>query len=286
MGRLAVIDGVVLGPSEARISVYDRGFLYGDSVFETVRTYGGKLFALTEHLTRLARSADLTGIVVPVPLAQLGREAEAAITAAGNPESQVRVMLTRGSGPMGLDPGLAGEPCRVILVEPLTPPSAQQYLRGISVRCVQTVRASDAAHSAKVGNYLASALALRDARAAGADEALVVNRDGVVVEGTTFNVFAVLGGKLVTPPLEIGILAGITRAVVIEQAERMGLEVSYRAVTPAALARSDEVFITSTIREVLPVTRIDDAPVSGGVPGPVTRRLHRAFRAHVGDPLP
>ncbi len=282
--RLAMIDGEVYASDQAKISVYDRGFLYGDSVFETVRTYAGKTFALDEHMRRLERSAAALALALPVATAELAAETLRAIAAAGNPESSARVMLTRGVGPMGLDPGAATHPCRVILVEPLQLPPDEAYRRGVSARCVQTVRASDAVHSAKLANYVASVLAVRDAKAAGADEALVVSRDGRVIEGTTANLFAVIGARLITPSLEAGILDGITRAAVIELAPAEGVNVELAALTPEELCSADEVFLTSTIREILPVREVDGRAVRA--PGPVTRRLHAAFRKRVGAAPP
>jgi len=282
MTKRVLIDGVSFPPEGAKISAYDRGFLYGDSVFETVRTYGGRLFALGEHLERLVRSASLIGIQLPVTSEQLAAETERVVAEAGNPESRARIMVTRGSGPVDLDPSSAEQPLRVIFVAPLVTPPAEHYRDGIAVHCVETVRASDAAGSAKLGNYLASALALRHARSAGAVEALVVNRDGVVVEGPTSNVFMVRDGALVTPPLEIGVLAGITRALVIERAAELGLEVRYAAYPAAEVVRSQELFFTSTLREIIPVVQMDGQPIGDGKPGPVTRSLHRALRRHVG----
>lgn len=282
MGRLAVIDGVERSPEEATVSVYDRGFLYGDSVFETVRTYGGRLFALDEHLARLEDSAAKMGVEMPVSRDALAAETRAAVASAANAESYARIMLTRGSGPLGLDTELAEHALRVILIEPLTPPPPEHYKQGLSAACVETVRASDAADSAKLGNYLASALALRKARAAGAHEALVVNRDGLVVEGTTSNVFAVRGGELITPEVDAGVLAGITRRHVLELAEREGVDVVLRAMKRDEIVRCDEVFLTSSIREIMPIVRIDGQEIGDGTPGPVTQRLHRAFRQLVG----
>lgn len=282
MGRLAVIDGVERSPETATVSVYDRGFLYGDSVFETVRTYAGVLFALDEHMERLEESAAKIGVELPVPREQLAEETRRAVAAAGNRESYARIMLTRGSGPVGLDIALAETALRVIIVEPLTVPPPEHYENGITAVCVQTVRASDAADNAKVGNYLASALALRTARDAGANEALVVNRDGLVVEGTTSNVFAVVQGGMVTPPIDSGVLAGITRHHVLQMAAAEGLVVVERAMTRDEILRSDELFLTSSIRELMPVVAVDGEVIGNGRPGPVTQRLHRAFRRFVG----
>jgi branched-chain amino acid aminotransferase len=198
-------------------------------------------------------------------------------------------MLTRGAGPLGLDPSLAQEPLRVILLEPLVPLPASMYRDGVSVVTVRTERAADAAHGAKVGNYLASLLALRAAKEAGAHEALVIGSDGTVVEGTTSNVFAVQGGALLTPPEEAGILPGITRAHLLHAAADIGVPVRFERLTQGELAASAEVFLSSSIREVLPVIRVDSMPVGDGRPGPITRALHAAFRRRIGlgdDPMP
>ena len=289
MTRLASIDGTHLLPDEARVSIYDRGFLYGDSVFETVRTYGGEPYALAEHMARLERSAARVGIAMPLPAADFGMEIRVAVRAARNPESYARAMLTRGSGPVGLDPALAGAPLRVILVEPLTPLPAALYRDGIAVVTVRTERAADAAQGAKVGNYLASLLALKDAKARGAQEALILDAAGAVVEGTTSNVFLVRDGAIYTPPEQANLLPGITRAHLIEIAAELGRPLHLAALTPGDLASADEVFISSSLREVLPVVRVDDRAVAGGRPGPVTRALHAAFRVRAGlgaEPMP
>ena len=280
--KLVVIDGEILAPEDAKISVYDRGFLYGDSVFETIRTYGGKLFALDDHLSRLEDSAAKMGFDLPVSKDVLAAETRRGLAAADNAESYARVMITRGTGPIGLDTELAEGPCRVILIQPLVMPPDEHYANGISALCVQTVRASDAVDSAKLGNYLASAMALRKARAAGAVEALVVNRDGAVVEGTTSNIFAVKDGVLITPPIDIGILAGITRARVLKLAEDLGVEVVLRPLAPVELSGLDELFLTSSIRELMPIVSVDGNLVGSGQPGEMTRKLHRAFRRLVG----
>ncbi len=282
MSRLVLIDGVSTPSERAQVSVYDRGFLYGDSVFETIRTYGGRLFALAEHIDRLARSASSVGIQLPVSTEQLAEETLRAVREAGNAESYARVMITRGSGPVDLDTASAEQPLRVVMVQPLTTPPVEYYRDGILVRCIETVRASDAAGSAKLGNYLASALALRLARDAGAAEALVVNRDGLVVEGPTSNVFLVKQGTIVTPPLEIGVLPGITRAIVIELAGELGLAVDFAAYPAERVVESDEIFLTSSIREVIPVVQVDDTVIGDGKPGRITGLLHRAFRQRVG----
>lgn len=288
--RLVAIDGSIVSPDRAVVSVYDRGFLYGDAVFEVLRTYGGVPFALGEHVARLRRSADRVLIPMPIGEAELEREIAWVIAEAGNPESYARIMLTRGAGPLGLDPDLASRPLRVILVEPVHPPPREHYARGIALATVATVRAADgtSAAGAKVSNYLASLLAVREAKARGAQEALIVDGRGDVVEGASSNVFVVKGGVLHTPPEDAGILAGITRAHILEAARGLGLRVELRSLRPEDLYAADEVFITSSIREVLPAVRVDGRAIGEGHPGPLTRALHRAFRAIVGagGPLP
>jgi branched-chain amino acid aminotransferase len=284
MGRVASIDGRVLTPEEATVSVYDRGFLYGDAVFEVFRTYGGRPFALDEHLARLRRSAERVFIPLPVDDATLGGEIEAALVAAKNEESYVRVVVTRGSGPLSLDPETAARPLRVVLVEPVVPPPRQAYVDGIAVVTVVTRRAVDetAAAGAKVSNYLANLLALREAKARGGLEALVVDARGHVVEGASSNVFAVRDGRVATPPESAGILVGITRAHVLRAAHDLGIPVDERQLLPGDVYGADEVFITSSIREILPVVRVDDRTIGAGVPGPLTRALHKRFRESVG----
>jgi branched-chain amino acid aminotransferase len=291
VGRVVSIDGVIVAPDAAQVSVYDRGFLYGDAVFEVLRVYGGKPFALGEHLERLRRSAGRVAIDLPWDDAALGREIERAVAAGGGGEAYVRVMVTRGAGPLSLDPDTAGVPLRVVLVEPVVLPPRSVYAEGIAAVTVQIDRAVDgtAAAGAKVTNYLASVLALREAKARGAREAIVVDSRGRVIEGATSNVFAVRGGRVGTPPESAGILAGITRRHVLAAARRAGMGVDEASLTVPDLHAAKEVFITSSIRELVPVVRVDDEVIGDGAPGPVTRALHRAFRESVGlggGPMP
>lgn len=283
MNRIAVVDGAVSPLSEAKVSVLDRGFLYGDSVFETLRTYAGVPFALDRHLARLERSASLAHIRMPLPRRALSREVTEAVASTGNRESYVRIMVTRGTGELGLDPGLAGTPARVVIVTPLVPPQAAVYERGISAVTIALRRSADGteAAGAKIGNYLVSVLAMGKAREAGAAEALLVDGGGRIVEGATSNVFFVEGGALITPPEEAGILPGITRAIVLEVASALAVPVRLRCPAVTELPTFDEVFISSSIRELVAVVRVDDVAVGNGAPGPMYRGLLAAFRAAV-----
>jgi branched-chain amino acid aminotransferase len=278
---LVFLDGVRHSAETASVSVFDRGFLYGDSVFETLRTYGKKPFALDEHLARLERSAGRVLIQMPIERTAFAAEVAAALSAADHTESLVRIMLTRGRGAsLGLDPGLALTPLRVLIVAPLTPVPAQKYSQGIGTITHRAPRLADGtdAAGAKVGNYLAAVLATDAARRAGAEEALFVDPEGRVLEGSTSNVFAVIGGKLVTPPESLGILAGITRAYLMRVASGLGYTVDERPILASELPRCEELFISSSIREVLPVVSVDGHTIGTGRPGTMTLELLEAFR--------
>lgn len=283
MGVSVMIDGRLTAPEQARVSVFDRGFLFGDSVFETIRTYRGRPFALEQHLERLERSAKLVFIPLPVGLSTLTQEIEATLAASGNQESYVRVMITRGQGSFGLDPALADEPLRVIIVRPLVPLPAEAYVEGVSAITYETLRPSDAtlAEGAKIGNYLVAVLATRAAKQRGAHEALILDAAGRVVEGATSNVFFVEQGGLVTPPERAGILPGITRAHAIQAARRLGVPVRFESPDVPRLLAADEVFISSSVRELVPVVRLDDQSIGDGRPGPVTGRILDEFRSLV-----
>jgi branched-chain amino acid aminotransferase len=279
---LVLIDGRPMPPEAAKVSVFDRGFLYGDSVFEALRTYGGQPFALGRHLARLAESAARVFIELPVSLEQLGREVESAIVGAGNAESYVRLTVTRGVGEaMGLDPGLSRHALRVVIVTALKSPPPETYRDGVAVITHRTERVTDhsAAAGAKVGNYLMAVLANREARLANAAEALIVDARDCVVEGATSNVFVVLSdGTLVTPPEADGILLGITRETVLAVAAELGIPVRLDSLPLEVVKAAAEVFVSSSIRELVPVVTVDGAKVGDGKPGPTTLRLLAAFR--------
>jgi branched-chain amino acid aminotransferase len=277
-----MIDGRPMAPEAAKVSVFDRGFLYGDSVFEALRTYGGRPFALGRHLQRLVDSAARVFIDLPVGIEQIGREVESAIVGAGNAESYVRLTLTRGVGEaLGLDPGLSRHALRVVIVTPLKSPPPETYRDGIAVVTYRTERVTDgnAASGAKVGNYLVAVLANRQARLAGAAEALIVDSRGHAVEGATSNVFAVMAdGTLVTPPESDGILLGITRENVLAVARELGMPCREQSLPLDAVKGAAEVFVSSSIREIVPVVSVDGDKIGDGMPGLVTLKLLTAFR--------
>lgn len=281
-----MIDGQVVAQDQARISVFDRGFLYGDSIYEVMRTYDGKIFALREHIDRLFRSAEQVFIDIPVSKDRLSQEILHAASLLELPNLLIRVHITRGIGPYGLDPTGARQPTRVMIVVPLLVPSEDQYRDGIAAALFQSQRTTDntSAAGAKVANYLVSLLALRQAHAVGAKEAIIVDGRGRVLEGASSNVFIVRSGVIRTPPVNEGILSGITRSYLLKAAAHEGLELRETSLTQTELLDADEVFVSSTTREVLPVTRIDDRTIGTGKVGPITRAFHRAFRAIGGLP--
>lgn len=270
------------------IPVFDRGFLYGDSVYEVLRTYRGVPVWLDEHLGRLRASGERLGFDRFPALRAVGdaldktlRRADA--EAAEATDWYIRIVVTRGGGPVALAPSRAAAPRLIVVVKELNAPDAALYERGIGLAIVDIVRnPADALDpAAKSGNYLNNILALRQAIARGADEALMCNVDGFVSEGASSNVFVVRRGVLHTPSTAAGILHGITRSKLLALAETLDLEAVEGDLTPAEVREADEVFISSSVREVMPVTRIDGVLVRHGAPGELTRRLHAAYRGAV-----
>lgn len=281
------IDGALQPAREAKISVFDRGFLYGDSAFEVVRTYGHVPFRGREHLERLARSCARLQMALPVSISELETRVARAVAASGQPECWVRIVVTRGAGPIGMDLSPELKPSVLVFALALKVPSEQLYRDGIAVGLVHTIRTVDGtkAAGAKTSNYLASMLALDEVKQRGCQEAIILGAQGEVVEGATSNVFAVHRGALVTPPISAGILEGITRGTVMELAAQRSIACQERELWPADLQSADEVFITSSIREVLAVTSVDGALVGDGRPGPLTQLLLAAYRARA-QPAP
>jgi branched-chain amino acid aminotransferase len=291
MPILVNVEGRLVPPEQAFVSVFDRGFLYGDSVYEVARTYGGRPFELGKHLDRMDRSAERIGLVLP-PRKAIESEIQRTLDAAKNPESYVRVVVTRGEGKFGLSPHYAEGLSRLfVIVRPLEPAPREHYERGLKVAVTLTRRNPVACldPSLKTGNYMNNILALREAHAAGADDALLLDLRGKVTEASTSNIFFVQQGVVVTPPLALGMLQGVTRTVVMDVARGEGLIVREEPFGPEALGAADEVFVTSTIREIMPVTSLvllggpaaDVRRIADGKQGPVTRRLHEAFNRYV-----
>ena len=280
--------GRIEDPERATISVFDRGFLYGDSVYETMRTAGGWPLELEGHLGRLHRSAAGIGLDVPGTDTEIAEAIAATHAESGNEESYVRVIVTRGAGPLMLDPRASVAPTMVIVVQPLVLPTEEAYARGIAAVVVDRTKGESGLDpSIKSGNYLANVLALREAIAAGGEDAIMKNAAGDIAEGATSNLFLVrdspAGPQIVTPSIETGLLEGITRRVVVRLARGLGLAPVEGRVSHDELLAASEVFLTSSVRGIMPVTRIDGRPVGAATAGPVWRRLHEAYTAYVAE---
>jgi branched-chain amino acid aminotransferase len=280
MGIFVSIDGRVVPAEEARVSVFDNGFTFGDSVYETIRTYRGRPFHLDRHLRRLRGSAGRIGVELPMGDDVLARRLDEVLARAANSESYIRLIVTRGVGDISYRFDRVAGPTVVMAVKPYEPLPDAVYQEGLAVAIVAIRRNHrDALDPAiKSCNLLNNILAVREAQARGAYEALMLNERGEVAEGASSNVFVVRGGHLRTPPLDAGILPGITREVILELAPRLDVPVREETIRVPDLLEADEVFITSTLKETAPVRTIDGRPVGAGKPGPVTLRLLRAFR--------
>lgn len=277
------IQGESLAPEQAKVSVFDRGFLFGDAVFETCRTYGGKPFLLGPHLRRLRRSAATLGISLPEDQT-IVNEVERTLAEANNPESVIRTIFTRGVGPaMGLDPLGCDEPLMVIIVRPFEPLAAQLVEEGaeIVIPTVRRIGPRALPGWVKTGNYLNQIQALSEGKRKGAYEVVMLDEAGFVAEGSTSNVFFVRGEVLCTPSVDVGILPGLTRAVVLGLARQAGIPTRMGMFRPADLLGAEEAFITSTLKEILPVCSVDGSNMPG-IPGPVTALLMARFRQLTG----
>jgi branched-subunit amino acid aminotransferase/4-amino-4-deoxychorismate lyase len=275
--------GAPVDPEHARISVFDRGFLYGDSVYETMRTAGGSALDLPRHLARLRRSGDGIGLTIPWSDEALADAITRTHLASGNDESYVRVVVTRGVGPLMLDPRRSEDPTLVVIVQPLTVPTAEAYRTGLSAVIVSQTKTGGSLldPAIKSGNYLGSILALRQAIASGGEDAILCTPDGEIAEGATSNVFFVAQGELFTPDLQAGLLAGITREVVCELAAAAGLPLHQARVLPEQLRAADEVFLTSSVRGIMAVTRLDGVTIGDGTAGPITQRLSQDYARYL-----
>jgi len=287
MSICVYIDGQVRPPDIAVVSVFDRGFLFGDSVYETVAYQGGRTHFLSEHLDRLERSAKSL-FLDPPPRTAVEDAIRAAVVGSGESEARIRIIVTRGVGPVDIDPATAGEPQLIVIVQPLGAPTADMLASGIAVEVVNHSRGASGSldPAIKSGNYLNSVLAIGEARRRrpGVGEAILCSGHGSVAEGATSNVFLVRGGTLVTPGLAVGILEGVTRGKVLGLARGSGVPtIEADFVEPRELLAADEVFVTSAVRGILPVTMVDGSPVGDGKPGPVTYRLLALYQRLISE---
>jgi branched-chain amino acid aminotransferase len=284
MSAMVNVNGRLMDQEHAVIPVFDHGFLYGEGIYETLRTYGGEPFLLDRHMRRLRASAGMIALPVPVSDDEIAARFKSTMAAAGlggdHGEAYLRLLITRGVGELSYDPAACGIPTVVIIAKPQVDPPAEAYERGVKVALVDIVRNHPGSVNPliKSNNLLNNALAMQEAGRRGAFEGVMRNYRGELAECTTANLFIVKDGAALTPPLDAGLLAGITREFVFEVGRDAGIAVREQVLRDADLFGADEAFLTSTTRELVPITSVDARRVGTGMPGPVTLGLLRAFR--------
>jgi branched-chain amino acid aminotransferase len=280
MANLCNVDGLVTPEHEARIPVLDRGFLFGDSIYEVVRTVGAVPFGWGEHWARLVQSAAAIRLPLDLDEGTVARRVAATIAAAGPGDLYVRVIVTRGAGSApNIDLAYAtGKPCWVVMVRSLAPMSGKPTTLAVVDRLRNDRRALDPA--TKSGNYLNNVLALAEARDRGATDCVMCNAEGQVTEASTSNLFALVDGVWCTPPLDAGILAGVTRSLLLALLPKLGERVAERHLGRGELARAAELFLSSTLRDLAPVTHLDGRALHGGGPWPHCTRLLPVVQQH------
>jgi len=273
------IDGEFYDKENAKISVFDHGLLYGDGVFEGIRFYNGRVFRLDEHIDRLYDSAKAICLEIGMEKPALSEALVETIRQNELQDGYVRLVVTRGCGDLGLNPANCPRATVFIIASKITLYSPDKYENGLHVVTCSTRRVPHGALSPMVKslNYLNNIMAKLEAQQAGAGEGLMLNEQGYVAECTGDNVFVVKRGEIFTPPISSGALAGVTRAVVFEMADEMGIRISEPQMTRYDVYTADECFLTGTAAEVIPVVRLDNRSIGDGHPGPVTRRLIERF---------
>lgn len=280
---LVNINGEITNGAEAKLSVFDRGFLYGDSVYEATRTFDRIPFRLERHMDRLFESARMISLVPTLSKEDIKKELLKTIAASPHENHTVRIVLTRGTNSeLGLDPELSGPNNLVIFTKAIAPNPDWWLTRGLSVIFAQKIL-NETGALPKTGNYQENMLAFKKAKESGVHDALMVNAQGFVTEGTTSNAWIIKDGHLLTPPLSAGILEGLTRKTLFEMQEKLHLPVPLieRNLTKKDFLEADECFLTSTTRNLVPVTSIDGQKIGNGLPGKLTGELLRAYLRYV-----
>jgi branched-chain amino acid aminotransferase len=275
------VNGKIAPADQAVVPVYDHGFVYGEGVYETLRTYNRVPFLYDRHMRRLRESANRLLLDVPFDDATLLEWIGQTIAAAGElDQAYIRILLTRGVGDLNYDPKSTPKPTTVIIVKPFEAPATRVFTEGIRISLVDMLRNHPKSVNPviKSNNLLNNALAMQAAYRAGAEEALMCNYRGELTECSQANFFMVRGGAALTPKSAAGLLEGVTRAFIFELGRELGIDVREDVLVPKDLETADEMFITSTTRELSPVVRVDDRVVGSGKPGPVTNRLLERYQ--------
>jgi branched-chain amino acid aminotransferase len=293
MSVLVNVNGRVSDGASATISVFDHGFLYGEGVYETLRTYNGEPFLFDRHMQRLRASAAMIMLEVPFSDAEFVKRSVDTMAAAGlgrradgaAAEAYIRILLTRGIGDLTYDPAATPVPSLVVIVKPLPVPSESQFQHGVKVCMVDIIRNHPRSVNPliKSNNLLNNALCMQEAMRKGGVEGVFRNYRGELSECSQSNLFIVKGGVVRTPPLSAGLLAGITRGFVFELGKGAGIAVEEAALNDADLFAADEAFFTSTTKELMPIVQVDDRPIGTGRPGPITQTLLGAYRQRANE---
>lgn len=283
MPRIIFMNDKLVPEDEARVSVFDHGLLYGDGVFEGLRSYSGRVFRLDAHLDRLWASAKAICLEIPLSKDAVAKAVTDTLAANGLTDGYIRLVVTRGAGSLGLDPNRTKNPQVIVIADTISLYPREFYEKGLRIITAATQRTHSAALSPRIKslNYLNNIMAKLEGLQAGCVEALMLNHKGEVAECTGDNVFVVRDGRLLTPPPDAGILEGITRNAVMELAQRAGIDCREATLTRHDLYTADECFLTGTAAEVIPVVDIDGRRIGAGAPGPITAKLTAAFHALV-----
>ncbi|MCC6492372.1 MAG: branched-chain-amino-acid transaminase [Pirellulales bacterium] len=279
MTRQVYINGDLVPAEQATVSVFDHGLLYGDGVFEGLRSYAGKVFRLAEHVERLYDSARAIRLEIPLSQDAMRKAINQTVQANGIVDGYIRTVVTRGAGTLGLDPNRCKTPQIIIIADTIQLYPREFYENGLELITSSVIRNHPAALSPRIKslNYLNNILAKIEGQKAGCVEALMLNHKGEVAECTGDNIFLVKHGQLSTPPLDAGILEGVTRNAVLELALQASIPTAERPLTKHDVYVADECFLTGTAAEVVPVVKVDDRIIGNGKPGPVTKQLTEQF---------
>ena len=279
MSLKVFINGTLFDKEDAKISVYDHGLLYGDGVFEGMRSYDGRVFRMDQHLCRLWESAKAICLEIPSRPDELAEAVNGTLRANQIDDGYIRLIVTRGAGTLGLDPNRTSNPQVIIIADHMTLYPDEFYENGLKLVTVSTVRNHPSALSPRIKslNYLNNILAKIEGLEAGCVEALMLNHEGEVAECTGDNIFLVRDGALYTPPVGAGILKGITREAIIEIAEGIAVTVRQESLTRQDVYDAQECFLTGSAAEIVPVVQVDDCTIGDGKPGSVTRKLSKKF---------
>ena len=280
MSRKIWLDGSIVDESEAKISVFDHGILYGDGIFEGIRFYEGRVFRLTEHIERLFLSAKAILLKLPWTVEEVCEYTLDTIRANGLKDGYIRLVITRGVGDLGLNPYLCEVPSMFIIASGITLYPDELYENGLEVVTCSTRRPTPASLSPQVKslNYLNNVMAKVEALKAGAKEGLMLNEQGYVAECTGDNVFIVKKGEVITPPVSDGSLDGITRQVIFDLCSKLGISIREASLTRYDIYTADESFLTGTAAETIPMVMLDEREIGTGRPGELSLKLIDAFR--------